>query len=286
VPVDSFEPNPWGLYQVHGNTSEWTEDCFGGGYRDAPSDGSAQTWLSYTRPAILPKVCSSTTRAVRGGSWIDHQSDLRAASRASAFIDQRYAYVGFRVARILIPLDEIEEEAKTFIAALGSEEAISSYIDSCKRCEFVPEARVELALIKRTKTLGRIEEEEFRLARGSVAALKKYVAGCQVCAFAQTAAQQIQQSSNYQNSLFKFKVCNNDRFSISVSGAGQEDPVSNMWIIKGWFVIKPKECGSIFTFAKETLYAMARNERATWSGNSRNSFCVDLQRRFYKNSLQ
>src|SRR5262249_45008391 len=44
VPVDSFEPNPWDLYQVHGNVQEWVEDCWNDSYQGAPSDGSA--WKS------------------------------------------------------------------------------------------------------------------------------------------------------------------------------------------------------------------------------------------------
>ena len=44
LPVDSFTPNPWGLYQVHGNVSEWTEDCWHDNYVDAPTDGSA--WIT------------------------------------------------------------------------------------------------------------------------------------------------------------------------------------------------------------------------------------------------
>jgi formylglycine-generating enzyme required for sulfatase activity len=57
VPVDSFQPNPWGLYQVHGNVWEWTEDCWHDDYTGAPSDGSA--WTS--------GGCSD--RVIRGGAW-------------------------------------------------------------------------------------------------------------------------------------------------------------------------------------------------------------------------
>jgi len=37
MPVDGFQPNPWGLYQVHGNVYDWVEDCYHDTYNGGPS---------------------------------------------------------------------------------------------------------------------------------------------------------------------------------------------------------------------------------------------------------
>ena len=91
LPVDSFKPNPWGLYQVHGNVSEWMEDCWNNSYRGAPSDGSA--WISGD--------CSR--RVLRGGSWSDNGAKLRSADRDTQASIFRSTALGFRVARTLSP---------------------------------------------------------------------------------------------------------------------------------------------------------------------------------------
>jgi formylglycine-generating enzyme required for sulfatase activity len=91
VPVDSFAPNPWGLYNVHGNVYEWTEDCWNDSNNGNPGDGRARTRGD----------CRS--RILRGGSWSMSPGELRAASRflmSSALRDERF---GFRVARTLTP---------------------------------------------------------------------------------------------------------------------------------------------------------------------------------------
>jgi formylglycine-generating enzyme required for sulfatase activity len=93
--ADSFLPNPWGLLQVHGNVSEWVEDCWHATYRGAPADGSAWTTGD----------CSN--RVVRGGDWGDEASGLRSARRRyetprpRGRRTGRYSSTGFRVARTL-----------------------------------------------------------------------------------------------------------------------------------------------------------------------------------------
>lgn len=93
LPVDSFEANPWGLYQVHGNVWEWMEDCWHDSYQGAPGDGSA--WATN---------CSDAgRRVVRGGSWYSYPRFLRSANRYWFTTVDRVSFLGFRLARTLNP---------------------------------------------------------------------------------------------------------------------------------------------------------------------------------------
>jgi formylglycine-generating enzyme required for sulfatase activity len=89
-PAGSFKPNAFGLYDMHGNVFEWTEDCFHSDYNGAPQDGSA--W-------IADGDCSR--RVVRGGSWGRDPRVLRGADRDIGATGLRSNGVGFRVGRTL-----------------------------------------------------------------------------------------------------------------------------------------------------------------------------------------
>jgi len=89
VAADSFEANPWGIYQMLGNCWEWTEDCWNENYVGAPGDGSART------------SGNCTVRVVRGGSWFAVPQGLRCATRYSYITGGRYSLQGFRLRRSL-----------------------------------------------------------------------------------------------------------------------------------------------------------------------------------------
>jgi formylglycine-generating enzyme required for sulfatase activity len=86
IPVGSLMPNPWGLFDVHGNAWEWVEDCWTPNAIEIPTDGSA---LSHP---------GCETGVIRGGSWAAGSGRSRSASRWPTPIAEHYQHVGFRVA--------------------------------------------------------------------------------------------------------------------------------------------------------------------------------------------
>jgi formylglycine-generating enzyme required for sulfatase activity len=91
--VESFAPNPFGLYGMLGNVWQWTEDCWHPNYIHAPDDGRAWT----------EKKCEKYV--IRGGSWNSLPVLVRSASRSFSTSDgsddDNSSLTGFRVARDL-----------------------------------------------------------------------------------------------------------------------------------------------------------------------------------------
>lgn len=86
VEAGIFPPNPFGLYDMHGNVYEWCQDVWHDSYKGAPVDGSA--WVAGGDSAL---------RILRGGSWYLYPSDCRSASRNKYAPEERGTGVGFRV---------------------------------------------------------------------------------------------------------------------------------------------------------------------------------------------
>lgn len=89
APVGSFEPNAFGLYDMHGNVREWVEDCWAERYDVQPVDGSA-----YTKPDCMLRV-------VRGGAWNLPPVYVRLKARDCYHPDDQLNTVGFRIARTI-----------------------------------------------------------------------------------------------------------------------------------------------------------------------------------------
>ncbi len=85
--VDSFPPNLFGLYDLHGNIAEWCADNWHDDYNNAPTDGSA--WTNNNPKDI---------RVLRGGSWLHLPGSCRSAQRIKSDPKNKSDAFGFRIA--------------------------------------------------------------------------------------------------------------------------------------------------------------------------------------------
>jgi formylglycine-generating enzyme required for sulfatase activity len=97
-PVDSFKPNAFGLYNVHGNVWEWVEDYYCDDYESGPTDGTARESKSCGKPGAIEGL-----RIFRGGSCFYEPRQMRAAMRLRNWPFFRNQTLGFRIARDLSP---------------------------------------------------------------------------------------------------------------------------------------------------------------------------------------
>ena len=86
VPVGSYPPNAWGLYDMHGNVWEWCHDWFDDDY--------------YARSPTIdpPGPSKGALRVLRGGSWYSYSWSCRSAGRERFAPESGAGNYGFRVA--------------------------------------------------------------------------------------------------------------------------------------------------------------------------------------------
>ncbi|MBF0214507.1 MAG: formylglycine-generating enzyme family protein [Magnetococcales bacterium] len=88
--VGRFPANGWGLFDMHGNVSEWVRDWYCEGF------------YRLLEPGRKNPVClddASGCHVLRGGSWYDEAIHLRLADRGWSTPENRHATIGFRLVR-------------------------------------------------------------------------------------------------------------------------------------------------------------------------------------------
>ncbi|MBF0279555.1 MAG: formylglycine-generating enzyme family protein [SAR324 cluster bacterium] len=94
-PVKSLDPNPWGLYDMHGNVFEWVQD----GYGPYPTGPVSNPTGPETPTGTVGDQSSSKhwLYVLRGGSWLSDKALSGSAFRYYELTGNKERYYGFRL---------------------------------------------------------------------------------------------------------------------------------------------------------------------------------------------
>lgn len=92
VPIESYSPNDYGLYNMAGNVAEWTNTAFDPAVYEFSHDMSPE----YEYHAKENEPPSMKRKVIRGGSWKDIGYYIQTGTRSYEYQDTAKSYIGFR----------------------------------------------------------------------------------------------------------------------------------------------------------------------------------------------
>lgn len=110
LPVKSYTPNAFGIYNMAGNVSEWTLDAF---------SPSAMVFVNDLNPVLLYDADDHDADAlkrkvVRGGSWKDNGEQLNTETRNYSVDYEPHSYIGFRCVMSAFEMPTVQSKTRKY----------------------------------------------------------------------------------------------------------------------------------------------------------------------------
>jgi len=110
LPVKSYMPNAFGIYNMAGNVSEWTLDAY---------SPSAVVFVNDLNPALLYDADAKDgdalkRKVVRGGSWKDNGEQLNSETRNYSVDYEPHSYIGFRCVMSAFEMPTVQSKTRKY----------------------------------------------------------------------------------------------------------------------------------------------------------------------------